>query len=131
MAGLLSAACDPPPPVKAASGERISGIAYEERFPLSNEAKEVALHGDRLRQAVELMEKQGIIAMSGTYEAPGMLDKSTLILTVTTADKHERTLSMKNCAEPKVCAFFTEAVKAGVAEKLPLVCRGAVACVKR
>jgi hypothetical protein len=125
-------ACEPAAPIKTASGERIGGVSFEERFPLSNDGHETTLHSDRLRRAVEMMDRAGVIAMSGNYEAPGVLDKSTLVLTVTTFDNRERKLTLKNCAEPHVCAFFTEAVKSGVAEKMPVVCRDATpACVKK
>ena len=124
-------ACEPPKPVKAASGESIVNVSYEERFPLSNDGKEAAFHGDRLRRAVEMMDRAGLTSMSGSYAATGVLDKSTLTFTVTTADKRERQLVVKNCAEPHLCAFFTEAVKSGVAERMPVVCRDATACAKK
>ena len=128
---FASLACEPAPPVKTASGERIASVSYEERFPLSNDAHETTLHSDRLRRAVEMMDRAGVTAMTGNYEATGVLDKSTLVLTVTTIDRRERKLVVKNCAEPHVCAFFAEAVKSGVAERLPVVCRDALACVKK
>lgn len=125
---LALAACDPPPPVKTASGERIGAVSYEEKFPLSNDGHEVTFHGDRLRRAVELLDKHGVLALSGEVQASGVLDKSTLVLVVRTSDDKERKLVVKNCAEPHVCAFFAEALKSGVVEKIPVVCREAVAC---
>lgn len=125
-------ACEPAAPIKTASGDRIGSVSYEERFPLSNDGHETTLHGDRLRRAVEMMDRSGVMAMSGNYEAPGVLDKSTLVVTVTTIDNKERKLTLKNCAEPHVCAFFTEAVKSGIVEKMPVVCRDTTpACVKK
>jgi hypothetical protein len=129
--GLSSLACEPPPPIKTASGERIDGVSYEEKFPLSNDGHETTLHGDKLRKAVAMMDRAGLIAMTGNYEAPGVLDKSTFIVTVTTSDNRERKLFVKNCAEPHLCAYFTEAVKSGLADRMPVVCRDAVACVKK
>lgn len=128
---LVVLACEPAPPIKTASGERIGGVSYEERFPLSNDGHETTLRGDKLRKAVEQMDRAGVIAMTGNYEAKGALDKSTLVLTVTTEDKRERTLVVKNCAEPHLCAFFAEAVKSGTVERLPVVCRDGLACVKK
>lgn len=124
-------ACEPSAPIKTSSGERIGAVSYEERFPLSNDGHETTFHGDRLRRAVEMMDRAGVISMTGNYEATGVVDRSTLVLTVTTIDNKERKLVVKNCAEPHLCAFFAEAVKSGVADKTPIVCRDALACVKK
>jgi hypothetical protein len=121
-------ACDEGPPIKTASGERIGGVSYEERFPLSNDVHSVSFHGDRLRRAVELMDKDGVTGLTGEVASTGVLDKSSLTIVVTGTDGRERKLVVKNCAEPHVCAFFAEAVKSGIAEKLPVVCREPVAC---
>jgi hypothetical protein len=126
-----SAACDPPPPVKSASGERIAGVSYEEKFPLSNDGHEVVFHGDRLRRAVELLDKHGAMGLTGDFQAAGVLDKSTLVLVVRDTGGKERKLVMKNCAEPHVCAFFADAVASGLADKPPVVCRDAVACAAK
>lgn len=123
-----STACDPPPPVKSASGERIGSVSYEEKFPLSNDGHEATFRGDRLRRAVELLDKNGVMTLSGDFQASGVLDKSTLVLVVRNTDDKERRLVVKNCAEPHVCAFFAEAVKSGIVERPPVVCRDAVAC---
>ena len=131
IAALVGLACEPAAPIKTASGERIGGVSFEERFPLSNDGHETTLRGDKLRKAVEQMDRAGVIAMTGNYEAKGVLDKSTLVLTVTTDDKRERVLVVKNCAEPHLCAFFAEAVKSGIVERLPVVCRDGLACVKK
>lgn len=131
LLSFVAFACEPAAPIKTASGERIGGVSYEERFPLSNDGHETTLRGDRLRKAVEMMDRAGVIAMTGNYEATGVLDKSTLVVTVTTFDNRERKLVVKNCAEPHVCAFFTEAVKSGIADRMPVVCRDALACVKK
>ena len=128
---LAAVACEPPPPIKSASGERIESISYEERFPLSTESHEVTFHGDRLRRAVALLDRHGVTALSGEYAATGVLDKSTLVLEVHTAGNGGRKLLLKNCAEPHVCAFFAEAVSSGVVDKLPVVCRDPLACTKK
>jgi hypothetical protein len=131
LLAFVAVACEPAPPIKTASGERIGGVSYEERFPLSNDGHETTLHGDKLRKAVDMMDRAGVIALTGNYEATGVLDKSTLVVTVTTSDNHERKLVMKNCAEPHVCAFFTEAMKSGLVDRLPVVCRDALPCTKK
>ena len=129
---FLGLACEPAPPIKTAVGERIDGVSYEERFPLSNDGHETTLRGDKLRKGVELMDQAGVFAMlPGNYEAKGVLDKSTLVVTITTFDKRERTLVVKNCAEPHVCAFFSQGVKTGVVDRLPVVCRDGLACVMK
>jgi len=125
------AACGPVVPVKAASGERIGMVSYEESFSLSKETQEVSLSGDALRRAVEMMDRAGVMTMpAGTHEVKGVLDKSTLTLVIRTVDNRERKVIMKNCAESHICAFFAEAVKGGVVDKTPALCRDAVACAK-
>lgn len=109
----------------------VGSVSYEERFPLSNDAHDVTLHGDRLRRAVELMDKSGVMALEGDFAATGVLDKSTLAIVITTTDGRARKIVVKNCAEPHVCAFFAEAVKRGIAEKTPVVCREPVACKEK
>jgi hypothetical protein len=129
---FLGLACEPAPPIKTGSGERIGGVTYEERFPLSNDGHETTLRGDKLRKAVELMDQAAVFAMlPGTYQAKGVLDKSTLVFTITTFDKRERTLIVKNCAEPHLCAFFAEGVRTGVVERVPVVCRDGLVCVMK
>lgn len=124
-------ACGPVTTIKTSSGDQIGHASFEERFPLSSEAHEVTFHGDDLRRAIALMDRHGVLALSGTYEASGVLDKSTLVLSVRTTDDRERKVVVKNCAEPHVCAFFTEAVTSGVVKKTPVICRDVVACTKK
>ena len=131
LLAFLGLACEPAPPIKTGTGERIGGVSYEERFPLSNDGHSTTLRGDKLRRAVEMMDQAGLISMTGHYEGKGVVDKSTLILTVTTFDNRERTLTVKNCAEPHLCVFFAEAVRRGIVEREPVVCRDAVACVMK
>lgn len=126
--GVTSLACEPPRPVKSASGELVTEVSYEEKFPLSNDSHETELRGDQLRRAVPLLDKHGVMALSGDFKATGVLDKSTLVVVIHGAGASKRTTLLKNCAEPHVCAFFAEALKSGVVEKLPVVCRDAVAC---
>ena len=124
----LGLACEPVPPVKTASGERIGGVSYEEKFPLSNDANEVTFQGARLRRAVELLDKHSVFALSGDFQASGVLDKSTLVLVIRNAENRERKVVVKNCAEPHLCAFFADAIQRGLVEKLPVICREAIAC---
>jgi hypothetical protein len=122
-------ACGDGPPIRTASGEHVTGVSYEERFPLSSDTHETTFHGDRLRRAVEMMDRTGMIAMSGTYQAIGALDKSMLIVTIT-AENTQRKLVIKNCAEPTVCGFFANAVKSELVDKAPVVCRDAIPCTR-
>lgn len=126
------AACAPTPPIKTASGELVDGVAFEEHFPLSKDGREVTLYGDKLKAAVPLLDKHGVIALNGNYEpAKSVLDKGTLVVSVHSPDNKQRTVTVKNCAEPHVCAFFAEAVQTGLTDKTPVVCREAVACTKK
>lgn len=127
---LAAFACDPPPPIKSSSGELIDGIAFQETFALSSEVAESTLHGDRLRNAVALMDKHGVLAMKGVYKAQGVVDKSTLTIVVRPVVGTERRLELRSCAEANVCAFFEDAAANGVVEHKPLVCRNATPCDK-
>lgn len=125
-------ACAPTTPIKTASGELVDGVAFEEHFPLSKDGREVTLHGDKLKAAVQLLDKHGVIGMNGNYEpSKSVLDKGTLVVSVHSPDDKQRSVTVKNCAEPHVCAFFAEAVQTGVTDKTPVVCREAVACTKK
>ena len=131
LVALVAVACESAPPVKAASGERIDGVSFEERFAVSTDTNEISFHGEGLRKAVELMDRAGVMSMSGNYAATGVLDRSKLTLTVRPIGGQPRVLVVKNCAEPHLCAFFTEATKSGVVEKMPVVCRDAPPCAKK
>ncbi len=125
-------ACAPTKPIRTASGEMIDGVSIEERFPLSPDAHEVSFHGDKLRKAVELLDQHGVIALTGSYEpAKNVLDKGTVTVVFHSPDNRQRTIVVKNCAEPHVCAFFADALKSGITERAPVVCRDAVACIKK
>ena len=126
---LLACACSSGPPIKTASGEVIEGVSYEERSPLSPDVQEVTFRGDRLREAVALMDRAEVIGMSGSFQATNVVDKSTLVITIRGAEHRERKILVKNCAEPHVCAFFAAAVKSDVVEKVPVVCRDGVRCL--
>ena len=128
---LASVACEPAVVLKTASGEQVVGVSYEEQFALSSGPREVTFHGDRLRRVAEMMDRDGVIAMAGSYEASGVIDKSILTITVTARGDRERKLVLKNCAEPHVCAFFAEAVGSGLVSRMPGACRDAVACTKK
>lgn len=126
---LADLSCSSGPPVKTASGEVIEEITYEERFPLTTDVHEVTFHGDRLRKAVALMDRAGVTGMSGSFQSSEMVDKSTLVLTIHAAEHRDRKILVRNCAEPHVCAFFAEAVKSDLVEKVPVVCRDGVRCI--
>jgi len=126
---VLVVGCSSGPPVKAASGELIESVSYEERFPLTKDVHEVTLTGDRLRQALPLMDRAEVTAMSGDFVAPGM-DKSMLVFTVRNVDQRERKIVLRNCAEPHVCTFFAAAFKGNLIERMPVVCRDGGRCIE-
>ncbi|CAN5854694.1 hypothetical protein BH11MYX4_BH11MYX4_56620 [soil metagenome] len=130
LSALLLLACSSGPPAKAASGELIESVTYEERFALSTDVHEVKLTGDRLRQALPLMDRAEVTAMSGDFVATGVMDRSTLVFTVRNADQHERRIVLKNCAEPHVCTFLAAAFKDNLIDKMPLVCRDGGRCIE-
>jgi hypothetical protein len=125
---IPAAACDPPPPIKTSSGMRIASVEYKEAFARSDDVHQTTFHGDRLRRAVELMDKNGVFALSGTYEAKGVLDSSTLTIVVRSTDEKETRIVVRNCAEPHVCAFMSAAAGEGVVERMPLACKSTNAC---
>lgn len=131
VASFPSIACDPPPPIKTSSGERIASVSFEETAPLTTDTRETTFRGDRLRRAVALMDKHGVFGIEGRYEATGVVDKSTLTMTIKGVDGRERVIVAKNCGQEQLCAFFADAVKEGVIEKLPPICRDPAPCTKK
>lgn len=124
------AGCDSGPPIKSGSGELIDGVVFEETFPLSNDVKDSTLHGERLRNAVTLMDKHHIFDLKGEYKASGVLDKGTLAIVIKPVVGAERRTMFKSCGHEQVCAFFVEASAAGVVDHTPVLCRNPVACDK-
>lgn len=127
---LLLAACESSPPIKSASGELIDGISFEETFPLSNDVKDTTLRGERLRTAVAMMDKHGVLALKGEYRASGVLEKGTLTIVVKPVAGAERRVVFKSCGQENVCSFFAEATGQGIVEHMPVLCRNPVACDK-
>jgi len=119
--------CEPPPPIKTSTGERIDSVTYEEKFARTTDTHEGSFRGDRLRKALELMEKRGLLEREGTYAAAGVVDTSTLTIVVKSAAK-ERRIELRNCAEEHVCGFFADAQSQGVVEKQPVVCKSGKVC---
>ena len=76
------------------------------------------------------MDRAGVIGMEGSYTSTGGQDKSTLVLTVRGADQRNRTVIVKGCAEPHVCAFFAAAVKADLVDKAPAACTDGIRCIE-
>jgi hypothetical protein len=128
---LASAACEPPPPVKTASGERLASVSIEERFPVNPDVKETKLTGDRLRSAVALMEKHGLLDKTGELESKATVAVGTVTIVVRPAGGAPRSFAVKSCVEPTVCAFFDDAIAAKLVERKPVVCTKATdACDK-
>ncbi|HEY8080300.1 MAG TPA: hypothetical protein VIF62_39490 [Labilithrix sp.] len=125
---MLFVACDPPPPVKNAHGERIDKVELREEFATSDDPREVSWSGDALRKAVELMDKRGVFDMSGSYAAKETMHQATLVLVAKTTDGKERRIEVKDCAEPKVCGFLADMEAAGKFERRPVVCRSTNSC---
>lgn len=123
-------ACDSGPPIKTASGELIDSIKFEETFPLSNDVKDSSLGGERLRNAVVLMDKHRVFDLKGEYKASGVLDKGTLAIVVKPVAGAERRTTFKSCGHEGVCAFFAEASANGVVDHTPVLCRNPVPCDK-
>jgi hypothetical protein len=126
----IASACDSGPPIKTAGGELIDGIKFEETFPLSNDVKESSLSGERLRNAVALMDKHRIFDLKGEHKATGVLDKGTLVIVIKPVAGAERRTTFKSCGHEGVCAFFSEASANGVVDHTPVLCRNPVPCDK-
>ncbi len=127
---MLLVACDPPPPVKNAKGERIGSVELREEFATSEDPREVSFKGDTLKTAVDLMDKRGVFDLSGTFAAKDVMHQATLVLVVKTTDEKERRVVVKDCAEPKICGFLADMEAAGKFERKPVVCRSSNACSK-
>jgi hypothetical protein len=129
---LLALACDPPPPVKTASGMRLAYVSIEERFPVNPDVKETKLEGEALRKAVAILDKNGIFDLAGkTFETKGVVASGTVTLVMHPVDQPEQRVTVKSCAQEKVCAFFEEARAEGLVAHKPVVCGGnTTACDK-
>lgn len=119
----LSLGCDPSPPIRNANAQYLKSIEYQETFARSDNTTNVTFRGDRLKKAVELMDKHEVFKLYGKHEAKGVLDSATLTIIVHDDDKREFVIAVKNCAQTKVCAFMKEATDIGLVERLPLVCK--------
>jgi hypothetical protein len=124
------AGCESGPPIKTASGELIDTVRFEETFPLSNDVKESSLGGERLRNAVVLMDRHRIFDLRGEYKATGVLDKGTLTVVVKPVAGAERRTTFKSCGHEAICAFYAEASANGVIDHTPVLCRNPVPCDK-
>jgi hypothetical protein len=128
IAFALLAACEPPPPVKTASGERLESVSVEESFPVNPDVKETRLTGDRLRAAVALMDKHGVTGMTGTLSAKGVVDSGSVSVVVRPVGGSERRVTARSCVEPKLCAFLDEALAQHLIERRPVACKSAATC---
>jgi hypothetical protein len=128
---MLAAACSSKP-VMDARGEPVTEIRFEERFALDAEGKSKSFRGDELKQTVELLDKNGVLALDGTFAATGVVDQSQVDVVVVTGANggrgEGRRIVVKNCAEPHLCAFFADAKKSGLVEHIPGVCRDTTPC---
>ena len=124
---VLACSCDPPP-ARTASGELIDSVAWQERFARTNDARDTRLTGKALEKAVPLLDQNQVTALHGEFAASGKIDEASLVFTVQARNKPERTVIMKNCAETHVCAFLKAAVRDGVTERLPGLCKSAPPC---
>jgi hypothetical protein len=121
-------ACGSPPPVQSSSGEAIEAIEIEERFALSSDARSSSLRGEKLKKALVILERHGLFAQGATFEDRSVVDSTTLTLVVRPQGAPERRIVVRNCAEPRVCAFFRDAAESAIVERAPAVCRAKNAC---
>ncbi|MBX3190548.1 MAG: hypothetical protein KF819_26340 [Labilithrix sp.] len=131
LLATAATACKPPPPVTTASGEQVERITLQERFALSTDVKGERLDGERLRKGLPIMERTGAFSVEGDYATSGVVDKSTLTVTITFAGGREHRAALANCAEPKICAFVSEAIKEKLLEREPAVCKSEKVCAKK
>jgi hypothetical protein len=118
------------PPVKTASGERIDRLTIEERFATSDEVKETNLRGERLRTAVELMDKHGVMRLQGDFESKAVVVAGTVTLIVKPTTGAERRIVVKSCAHENVCPFLDAALAKGLIEHKPVACKSEAPCGK-
>ncbi|MBX3221286.1 MAG: hypothetical protein KF795_12255 [Labilithrix sp.] len=130
LASVSLLGCDDGPPVKTASGERIDRVTIEERFVTSDEVKETTLRGERLRTAVELMDKHDVMTLSGSFESKAVVHTGSVTLIVKPATGAERRIVVESCVQKNVCAFLEAAQAKGLIEHKPVACRSEARCGK-
>ena len=119
--------CTGRPPVTTASGERIDAVTVEESFATSEDVRETSFRGDRLRTAVDLLEKHGILGLTGSFESKAVhTGKVTLI--VKPSGAAERRIVVDTCVHERVCAFFHDAHGRGLVERIPVACKSETPC---
>ncbi|MBN9166472.1 MAG: hypothetical protein BGO98_43975 [Myxococcales bacterium 68-20] len=128
--GAFLLACENGPPVKTASGERIDRLTIEERFATSDEVKETSLRGERLRNAVELMDKHGVTSLKGSFESKAVVHTGSVTLIVKPVERQERRIVVQTCAQENVCPFLEAALAKGLIEHKPVACKSEAPCEK-
>lgn len=104
-------------------------VELQEKFARTTDVRDIKLTSDeQLRKAAPLLDQTGASSLRGDFTVTGKVDESTVVFIVKSHDRPERTITMKNCAEKKVCAFFEGAVKEGLFPKPPAVCKNAGPC---
>lgn len=128
---ISASACDQGPPVKTARGEIIKNVEYEEVYSRSSETNGRTVSGPQLQKFVELLDKHELVSRTGSHDAKGVLDSGTLTLIVRPYSGGERKITLKNCSDEKVCAFFKDVHAAGLMQKEPMLCTSAKPCDKK
>jgi hypothetical protein len=114
-------------PLQSASGARVKRIIIYERFAFSH-PRATELSGVELEPAVELLDRHGVLRLSGRTFVTPALDGSDLTVGVELTSGETRVVYLDNCSEPHVCGFAKEAVSTGLLARLPQTCAGEIDC---
>ena len=105
-------------------------MTIEERFATSDEVKETNLRGQRLRAAVELTDKHGVMSLKGSFESKAVVHTGSVTLIVKPAEGKERRIVVQSCAQENVCPFLDAALAQGLIEHKPVACKSEAPCEK-
>jgi len=121
-------ACQDGPPAKTAAGEHIDRVVIEEEFAMSDQVKKTTLSGDKLRTALELMDKHGVTKLEGTFESKSVVAKGTVTIVVKPTSGAERRIVVNSCVHETVCPFLEAAVAQKLLDRQPVACKSEAPC---
>ena len=80
--------------------------------------------------AVELMDKHGVMKLSGSFESKAVVHTGSVTVIVKPTDGKERRILVQSCAHENVCPFLEAARDSGLIKHKPVACKSEAPCEK-